>query len=373
MKRTLMSLRNKRSRIFRSIAIPVVLTISGGALAGTAQAQVGGLGETNDLGRAVERGVNETLRGTIGGQSPQNAIRGGINESLQSAVETPSQTQFRDQQRYYNQQYGAPTTGQTWQQDTAGRLYYRDGSGQRVYASGQTGTTNQGTIYQGSGSANQGIVWREDANGRLYRVDSRGGRIYRGTTSGSIQSTGQRTAMTQSSSSSGPTLGVAVQPSGQGVTVSKVVSQSVAADAGFQTGDTIMAVNGQAVQSPQSLGSKIRSMNPGDSASFTIMRNGQKQTLTAQLNDPNDRTSVAKPAVDDDSSGTSSDQAMSDLREQVEQLQNEVKQLQQQMNRLSGGTDGEASAQVEAETGSDAASTAIDADASGDAEAKSNE
>ncbi len=91
---------------------------------------------------ASERGISRAVQGTLQGQSPGDAIRSGLGEAAQSSVETPQQTMQRDQNRqlqnqqaWQNQQpLPATPTGQPWQRDEQGRLYYQDASGQRVYS-----------------------------------------------------------------------------------------------------------------------------------------------------------------------------------------------------------------------------------------------
>ncbi len=132
----------------------------------SAFAQVGGIQGTGNPGGAPvptipvqppsERGVGRALQGVLQGQDAGTAIRNGLGEAAQSAVETPGQTQLRDRQNstnapYGNQpprnQIGQPVTGNipagtVWQQDAQGRPYYRNGAGQVVYGN-QNGPTTQ--------------------------------------------------------------------------------------------------------------------------------------------------------------------------------------------------------------------------------------
>ncbi|MCA1667273.1 MAG: PDZ domain-containing protein, partial [Thermomicrobia bacterium] len=51
----------------------------------------------------------------------------------------------------------------------------------------------------------------------------------------------------------------------------------------LQAGDVITAVNGTALNGKTTLGSVLATLKPGDTATLTVDRNGQTQTLTATL------------------------------------------------------------------------------------------
>ncbi|TWU18458.1 hypothetical protein [Allorhodopirellula heiligendammensis] len=98
-------------------------------------------GTQNTTQSAAQRGLDRALQGTLQGQPTRDAIRSGLGEAAQSAAETPQQTMQRDQNRQpQNQQYlqGQQTlqptpTGQPWQRDAQGRLFYQNELGERVY------------------------------------------------------------------------------------------------------------------------------------------------------------------------------------------------------------------------------------------------
>ena len=69
----------------------------------------------------------------------------------------------------------------------------------------------------------------------------------------------------------------------QGAYVVNVESGTPAEKAGLKAGDVITAVNGKTLDNKTALGDVLNSLNVGDSATLTIDRNGQSQTLTATL------------------------------------------------------------------------------------------
>ena len=87
-------------------------------------------------------------------------------------------------------------------------------------------------------------------------------------------------------SSSGVSLGVSVAdavthaPGGEaGAYVGKVKPGSLAANAGVQTGDVIVALDGQAVPDADSLITAAQRLRSGRSVSVTVIRDGQRREL----------------------------------------------------------------------------------------------
>lgn len=68
-----------------------------------------------------------------------------------------------------------------------------------------------------------------------------------------------------------------------GALIAAVVPGSPAQDAGMETGDLVVGVNGDAVTSFGDLGVIIRRHDPGDELELTISRNGEERQLTATL------------------------------------------------------------------------------------------
>jgi serine protease Do len=90
-------------------------------------------------------------------------------------------------------------------------------------------------------------------------------------------------------------LGVQIQPvtqdiadslrlsSDTGALVADAQSEGPAAKAGLQTGDTILAVNGEEVKGPRELAMKIADLAPGTAVKVTYWRNGAKHDLDVTL------------------------------------------------------------------------------------------
>jgi serine protease Do len=69
----------------------------------------------------------------------------------------------------------------------------------------------------------------------------------------------------------------------KGAIVATVVDNSPASKAGFRQGDVILALNGNDVDDSRDLTRKVASLRAGERAQFTVMREGQKQQLTALI------------------------------------------------------------------------------------------
>ncbi|HET7801754.1 MAG TPA: PDZ domain-containing protein, partial [Humibacillus xanthopallidus] len=68
-----------------------------------------------------------------------------------------------------------------------------------------------------------------------------------------------------------------------GAQVAAVNSGTPAANAGIKTGDVIIAVNGQPVDSSTALVAQIRAMTAGDKATVTLIRDGARQDVQVTL------------------------------------------------------------------------------------------
>jgi serine protease Do len=69
----------------------------------------------------------------------------------------------------------------------------------------------------------------------------------------------------------------------QGAIVASVVAGSPAESAGFQTGDVILEIDGDELEGSVDLTRRVGNMRPGESARFTVFRDGRRQTITATL------------------------------------------------------------------------------------------
>jgi putative serine protease PepD len=78
-------------------------------------------------------------------------------------------------------------------------------------------------------------------------------------------------------------LGVSVETMNASVRITEVRSGTPAADAGLQSGDTIVSVDGKRIVSGDGLTSAISAKKPGDTVSITYSRGGQSHTVKIEL------------------------------------------------------------------------------------------
>ena len=64
-----------------------------------------------------------------------------------------------------------------------------------------------------------------------------------------------------------------------GARITRVVDDSAADDAGLEEGDIIVEFDGRTIRGPQGLAKRIRSLDPGDAVSVTVVRDGSDETL----------------------------------------------------------------------------------------------
>jgi serine protease Do len=69
----------------------------------------------------------------------------------------------------------------------------------------------------------------------------------------------------------------------KGAMVAGVVDGSPAARAGFAQGDVVVALNGTQIADSKSLTRQVASIHAGDKAAFTVLRNGERRTITATI------------------------------------------------------------------------------------------
>jgi S1-C subfamily serine protease len=70
---------------------------------------------------------------------------------------------------------------------------------------------------------------------------------------------------------------------GRGAVITEVQAGSPAERAGFQTGDVVVAVEGNSINGSLGLIAAIRDRSPGDVVRIDVLRNGERLTLTATL------------------------------------------------------------------------------------------
>jgi putative serine protease PepD len=76
----------------------------------------------------------------------------------------------------------------------------------------------------------------------------------------------------------------------EGAFVTEVVPGSAADDAGLQTGDVIVEIDGDEVTESSQVRDKILDKDPGDKVEIVIVRDGDEQTVTATLGERGDRS-----------------------------------------------------------------------------------
>jgi serine protease Do len=69
----------------------------------------------------------------------------------------------------------------------------------------------------------------------------------------------------------------------KGALVAEPLKDSPAAKAGIRSGDTIVAVDGQAIDEAKDLSRKIADTAPGTKVSITVFRDGKERTLTLEV------------------------------------------------------------------------------------------
>jgi serine protease Do len=69
----------------------------------------------------------------------------------------------------------------------------------------------------------------------------------------------------------------------KGVYVANVVASSPAQKAGFEQGDIVLALNGKAIEDARDMSRRVAALQVGNSASFTVNRQGTAKTLTATI------------------------------------------------------------------------------------------
>jgi hypothetical protein len=128
-----------------------------------------------------------------------------------------------------------------------------------------------------------------------------------------------------------------VEGAGPGVRVARVVSNSAAHEAGLQTGDVILQINGQSMTAPPEITQIIRATPAGETVSLQIWRDGQEQEVTATLRPAGEqyRANFRGGA----SAGVSGDleSRTRQLESQLAMVMQELQRLRQEVSQLRGG------------------------------------
>lgn len=86
----------------------------------------------------------------------------------------------------------------------------------------------------------------------------------------------------------------------KGALVTNTQDDSPAMKAGIQTGDTILAVNDKSVSSPKDLARQIADLDPGQSTSITVWRDGKRKDVKVQLGKLSNSSQFASAPNDGD-------------------------------------------------------------------------
>ncbi len=78
-------------------------------------------------------------------------------------------------------------------------------------------------------------------------------------------------------------LGVMTKPDEKGARIDSVTKESAAEKAGLKAGDIITTIDDHKIEGPEDVAEKVRKHKPGDKIGITVLRDGKKQTLTAEL------------------------------------------------------------------------------------------
>ena len=80
-------------------------------------------------------------------------------------------------------------------------------------------------------------------------------------------------------------LGIATEPSKDGLKVTKVGDESPAQKAGIRSGDLLIKLNDTALQSREDLQAILKELSAGDEVRFEIRRGSETKTYTLKLDE----------------------------------------------------------------------------------------
>jgi len=254
----------------------------------------------------TQRGFNRAVQGVLQGGTAGQAIREGLNEGVQSAVETPQQTWQRDQfqngvQLQSGQQVQGSTTGQVWQRDSQGRMFYTNNQGQLVYS-------NQTQPMQ----SNQGI-------------------------------------QTQGNTGFNSNLGANFQPHQNGLLVSSLQAGAALAGFGVQPNDVLVNFNGQPINSTQALNHHWMNLPANQNGQLTVLRNGGYQTLNVRNNH---QTQTSAGSANQSEPNEACNSKFEKMQTEIDSLREEIRTLRTEL-KSGAAADVGAEAGAQSETGTD--------------------
>jgi C-terminal processing protease CtpA/Prc len=146
-------------------------------------------------------------------------------------------------------------------------------------------------------------------------------------------------------------LGVMLDSSDGVIEVREVARRSPAARAGIERGDQIVSVNGRQITSPQQLTQMIRQEEPGSQVDIRIRRDGQQQTVTAELEslrdalDTLERGRIERGQGEEEFYSNSPPWSDDELMQHVNQLERQVDAMREQIEDLRNMLDNDPSQQ----------------------------
>jgi putative serine protease PepD len=87
-----------------------------------------------------------------------------------------------------------------------------------------------------------------------------------------------------------PYLGVTTAPAPQGAAIQAVTPGGPAEQEGLLTGDVIVGIDGQTVDEPEDLTDAVSAHRPGDEIEVEVIRDGERRTITVELDKRPQRT-----------------------------------------------------------------------------------
>jgi S1-C subfamily serine protease len=119
-------------------------------------------------------------------------------------------------------------------------------------------------------------------------------------------------------------------PSGDGVFVIEVMPDSPAEEAGLRHGDVITHVNGKAVEDEEELAKDVQELKPGAKVDLTVIRDGKKKEIKAELDEaPAQQQFSAPNNVEDEMIGLCHQNAR-----RIEQLERKIAHLEKRLAEM---------------------------------------
>jgi len=120
-------------------------------------------------------------------------------------------------------------------------------------------------------------------------------------------------------------------PTSKGALVNSVEPGSPADQAGLKRWDLIVELDREQIDAPTDLIRKVRSMDPGERASITVLRNGDRRSfpITLATRPKDSGTGAMPPGV-----GGTTFNNNGDLQREIDRLEQELSQLREQDQRL---------------------------------------